>query len=102
MDGPSREGFAAVGVLALLVVRGLLLWILIPIGFVLWLLVFGWTARVGLGAFIGWLDLNLVAALQRVLIRPVSGQLPMPRVEFVPVRRVQSVSHRVHLVYDPF
>lgn len=73
-----------------------------PIGFVLWLLVVGWSARVGIGAFIGWLDLNLVAALQRVLIHRVSGQLPMPRVEFVPVRRMDFVSHRVHLVYDPF
>lgn len=102
MDGPSREALGATGVLALLLVRGLLLWILIPIGFVLWLLVFGWIARVGIGAFLGWLDLNLLAALQRVLTHPVSGQLPMPRVEFVPVQRVQSVRHRVHLVYDPF
>jgi len=102
MGGPTREALGAMRALALLVVRGLLLWILIPLGFVLWLLVFSWTARVGPGAFLGWLDLNLLAALQRVLLRPVSGQLPMPRVEFVPLRRLQSVSHRVHLALDPF
>ncbi len=86
---------------ALLLVRGLILWIVIPVGFVLWLLVFGWLLRVGPGQFLGWLDVNLIAALQRVLIRPVGGELPMPIVEFVPFRMLRSVSHRVHLVYDP-
>jgi hypothetical protein len=102
MDGLAREATGAVGVFAVLVTRGLLLWILIPLGFTLWLLVFSWTARVCLAAFIGWLDLNLLAALQRVLRFPGSGELPMPRVEFVPLRRLQSVSHRVHLSRDPF
>jgi hypothetical protein len=44
----------------------------------------------------------MVAALQRVLILPVSGQPPMQKVEFVPLRRVQSVRHRARLVSDPF
>lgn len=102
MDGPSREALGAMGAIALLLVRGLLLWIMIPIGIMLWLLIFGWSARVGLGTFLGWLDLNLVAALQRVLLHPVGGQSSMQKVEFVPVRQVQAVSHRLHLVYDPF
>ena len=80
----------------------MLLWILIPLGFVLWLLVFGWTARVGPAALLGWLDVNPLAALQRILRRPLSGQLPMLRVEFVPLRRLQSMSHRVHLALDHF
>ena len=102
MDLPTSEALGDMALFALLVVRGLLLWILVPMGFVLWLLVFGWSARVGLGAFLGWLDLNLAAALQRVMLRPINGQLPLPRVEFVPMRLVQSVSHRVHLVRDLF
>lgn len=102
MNGPSREALGAMGALVLLVVRGLLLWILIPLGFALWLLSIGWGARVALGAFLGWLDLNLLAALERTLLRPVGGLQSMPRVEFVPVRRMQSVSHRVHLVLDSY
>jgi hypothetical protein len=102
MDGPTSEALGAMSVRALLAVRGLLLWILIPLGFVLWLLVFSWTGRVGPGAFLAWLDLNLLAALQRVLLRSASGQPPMPRVEFVPLRRLQFVSHRVHLALGPF
>jgi hypothetical protein len=102
MDGPSREALRAASALALLVVRGLLLWILIPLGLAVWLLSFGWGARVALGAFLGWLDLNLLAALQRALLHPIGGQLPVPRIEFVPAHRIQSVSHRVQLVHDPF
>jgi hypothetical protein len=62
-----------VSVFALMVVRGLLLWILIPVGFLLWLL-FGWILGVAPGQFLGWLDLNLIATLQRVLIRPIDGE----------------------------
>ena len=69
MDRATREALGDVGALALLVIRGLLLWILIPVGLVLWLFIFGWSARVGLGTFLGWLDLNLTVALQRILVQ---------------------------------
>jgi hypothetical protein len=97
MYGPAREGRGDVGALALLLIRGIVLWILIPIGFALWLLIFSWTARVGLGGFLGWLDLNLIAALHRVMVRPFNGS----KVEFVPLGTIQSVAHRIRFV-DPF
>lgn len=96
MHGPTREALGDLSALALLLVRGILLWIFIPIGFALWLLVFSWTARLGLGEFLGWLDLNLIAALHRVMVRPFNGS----RVEFVPVGLIQTVTHRIHIV-DP-
>ena len=102
MDRATREALGDVSALALLVVRGLLLWILIPVGFVLWLVIFGWSARVGLGTFLGWLDLNLTVALQRILVLPVRGKDSMRRAEFVPLRLMESVKHRVHIVRDPF
>lgn len=83
----------------LLVVRGLLLWIVIPIGSFAWLL-FGWILGAGAGQFLGWLDLNLIAALQRVLVHRISGEWPMPRVAFVPIGMLRSVRHRV-TVSDP-
>lgn len=101
MDRATREALGDVSALALLVVRGLLLWILIPVGFVLWLVIFGWSARVGLGAFLGWLDLNLTVALQRILVLPVRGKDSMRRAEFVPLRLIESMKHRVHIVRDP-
>ena len=101
MAGPSRDALGDVGILALLLIRGLLLWVLIPVGLLLWILVFSWSARVSLGTFLRWLDLNLMAALQRMLVLPVSGQSSMRRIEFVSARQIQSVSHRVNLVYDP-
>ena len=86
---------------ALLLARGLPPWIVIPVGFVLWVLVFGWLLHVGSAKFLGWLDVNLIAAQQRVLIRPAGSELPMQRLEFAPSRMLRSVSHRVHPVYDP-
>ncbi|ANJ28384.1 hypothetical protein ATC03_18450 [Agromyces aureus] len=87
---------------ALLVIRGVLLWILIPVGFVLWLVIFGWSARVGLGNFLGWLDLNLTAALQRALGLPTRTTGTLRKEEFVPMRLMQMVTHRIHIVRDPF
>ncbi|KRE24908.1 hypothetical protein ASG80_22580 [Agromyces sp. Soil535] len=100
VEKPARTGLAVISVFALMVVRGLLLWILNPVGFLLWLL-FGWILGVGPGQFLGWLDLNLIATLQRVLIHPINGEWPMPRVAFVSIGMLRSVRHRVHLVYDP-
>lgn len=96
MHGPTREALGDVSALALLLVHGISLWIIIPIGFTLWLLALSWTARLGLGEFLGWLDLNLIAALHRAMVRPFNGS----RVEFVPARLIQTVIHRIHVV-DP-
>jgi len=58
------------------------------------------TLRIELGAFLGWLDLNLVAALQRVLIPPMGRRPPIPRIAFVPMRHARAVRHRIS-VHDP-
>jgi hypothetical protein len=95
----TRSALGAISVFALLVVRGLLLWIVIPIGFFVWLL-FGWILGAGVGQFLGWLDLNLIAALQRVLVHRINGEWPMPRVASVPIGMLRSVRHSVS-VLDP-
>ncbi|MFE6255915.1 hypothetical protein [Agromyces sp. NPDC057865] len=102
MERATREALGDTGVLALLVIRGLLLWIVLPVGFVLWLVIVSWSARVGLGTFLGWLDVNITAALQRVLGLSVREEGSMRRADFVPIRLMQSVRHRVHIVRDPF
>lgn len=99
MKEAASSALGGISVFALLVVRGLLLWIVIPVGFIAWLL-FGWVLGVGPGQFLGWVDLNLIAALQRVLVHSVNGERPMPRVDFVPIGKLRSVRHRVS-VLDP-
>ena len=56
---------------------------------------FGWILGAGARPFLGWLDLNLIASLQRVLVHRINGECPMPRVAFVPIGMLQSVRHRV-------
>jgi hypothetical protein len=85
----------------LLVIRGLLLWLVIPLAFVLWLLIS--PARVvlhrpyaTLGKVIGWADLNLTAAIAQILIRPFGR-----RISFIQWSSLLSVNHRVSLI-DPW
>jgi hypothetical protein len=81
--------------LALLFVRGVLLWLLVPLAVIAWpiALVVSPGRKPTLGAFIGWADLNLIAALQRVLLARNA-----PR--WTPLREAASVTHRVGLL-DP-
>jgi len=77
--------------LVLLTIRGFLLWLVIPIGFVAWLAYFWWARSASLGQCLGWFDLNLVAFLQRMLKRFI----PRATVQRVPSRQMSAVTHRV-------
>ena len=93
----GAEKIAAVrgflGVFGLLALRGLLLWIVVPVETLLWLLLSPWFVhrRVSLRRFLGWADQNLIAALQRSLFRPLFSEC----LNFVPVRDMGTVTHRV-------
>jgi hypothetical protein len=77
--------------LVLLTIRGFLLWLVIPIGFVAWLTYFRWARSASLGQCLGWLDVNLVAFLQRLLKRFI----PRATVRRVPSQQMSAVTHRV-------
>ena len=81
--------------LALLLIRGVLLWVVIPIGLIWWVVGLpAWHQRgVRLRQFIGWLDLNLVAFIQRTVLRPLVRH---PLV-WVPVADIKNVRHFVRL-----
>jgi hypothetical protein len=83
---------------ALLLVRGVLLWIVVPLAFVCWLLLAVVLRRrgVGLGKFLGWVDLNLVAFLGRTILRPIV-RTPL---RWVPVSEMAEVEHRLR-AQDP-
>jgi hypothetical protein len=95
------SGLEAIALLVLLVVRGLLLWLVIPIAFLGWLVML--PIRLALrkpyitpGKLIGWADMNLSAAIGQVLVRPFGR-----RSDFTPWSRVLSVEHRVSII-DPW
>ena len=78
--------------LAVLTARGFLLWIVLPIGTLTWLVLLplGRKRRGSLGAFLGWSDLNLTAALQRVALYPKSLIQP-----FRPPSAISGTTHRI-------
>jgi len=83
---------------ALLLVRGVLLWIVVPLAFVCWLLLAIPLHRRGvtLGKFLGWVDLNLVALLGRTILRPIVRTSK----SWVPVSAMPEVTHRLRFL-DP-
>jgi hypothetical protein len=92
---------AAAAALLFLCLRGILLWLVIPIACCVWLVIL--VARLilskpylALGKIVGWADLNLSAVLGQVLLRPLGHRLP-----FTPWSQVNQVSHRVRLA-DPW
>ena len=69
-DVPPKYRYPWFSATLFLIVRVFLLWIVIPIGVLLWLL--GWPywrfKKVPISQLIGWLDLNLAALIHRTLL----------------------------------
>jgi len=81
-----------------LLARGLLLWLVVPVTLALWLVgVWHWRRRgVHLGELLGWADLNLIAGLQRSVLRPVVRQ-PLG---WITLGGATGVTHRIGIA-DP-
>ena len=96
MRAYTRRVRDAVAVFLLLCIRGLLLWIALPLAFLVWLvrLPYGVLTRrsAGLGAVAGWFDLNLIAAIERSVLAPIATT----RQDFVRWGDLADVEHRVH------
>jgi len=100
--GYSRPigGLEAIAWFMLLAVRGLLLWLVVPLAFLLWLLLTPIRALrhrsfVSPSKVIGWADLNLIAVVGQILIRPFGRP-----VGFTPWSEMASVDHHVSVI-DP-
>jgi hypothetical protein len=89
--GAMRVG---VGIVLLLCIRGVLLWIVWPVAGAIWLvrLPAGIVRRrrVRLWQIAGWLDANLIAALERTLLRPLVDE----RSAFASWREVGNITER--------
>jgi hypothetical protein len=94
---PTRTNSVASGV-AVLVIRGLLLWLVVPLAVICWLPLRFALRRRGatFGRYLGWVDLNLVACLERSVLKPIMRN----PAKWVPVAEMPRVTHRVRLL-DP-
>lgn len=79
---------------AVLILRGLLLWVLVPVGFIAWILMSPWLLHKGVGPakFLGWLDSNFTVLLERSLLRP---WFPKPTHSWTSVKDMSKVKHRI-------
>lgn len=90
----KTSALGAIAALLVLTVRGALLWLLVPIGTLVWMLTLQGVGkkRVSLGAFLGWLDNNLVFTLIR---GPLSPLFPSAPVKWIPASQRFTVTHRI-------
>jgi hypothetical protein len=89
-----HRGVRGVGGLLLLFVRGLLLWIVVPIGFIAWAATCPWQIKrkVALGQFFGWIDSNMIIAIERSVLRPFFAA---PTHRWVPIKDRDQVKNRI-------
>lgn len=94
MNETEPAQLSMIATLLLLIVRGLILWLVIPLTLLWWLLT--WPIlqkrKVSLAQLLGWVDLNLVAAIERSILRPLIRS-PLP---WTPVKALPDVSHRIN------
>jgi hypothetical protein len=87
----SASDNSIAGGILLVLIRGLLLWVLIPVGSVAWALTVPWS-RASLTAFLGWLDNNQIFLLQRTILRPA---FPSPSVQWIRFKDAADATHRI-------
>jgi hypothetical protein len=77
----------------LLVVRGLALWLIVPFGFVSWLLAVPWMVSHGHSPrlWISWIDYNFCVALERGPLRPL---MPRPLLDWLSIERMDELKAR--------
>lgn len=78
------------GQLVALFLRGLLLWVMVPVAALSWIVLAPLTAA-SLGACVGWFDLNLVVLLQRIVFLPLTREPPLA---WVPLSKMRTTEHR--------
>lgn len=71
----ERTGNSTVAQILVLLLHSVILWLLIPAGFLAWLISIPFTLHrpIKLGAFLAWLAYNEIAFQKRILLRPWFG-----------------------------
>ena len=93
MKSPESRRIPIVAGIVLFLVRGVLLWVVVPIALVTWLVAGVVLRRHGirLAQLLGWVDLNLIALIERSILRSV---VRVP-VAWTPARELPEVVHRI-------
>ena len=88
------DALGVLGAFVVLTIRGFLLWLLVPIGTLVWLVALEGVGarRLSLFAFLGWLDNNLAFILVQ---GPLSPLFPTAPVKWIPASERFSVMHRI-------
>ncbi|WP_426573838.1 hypothetical protein [Aquihabitans sp. McL0605] len=94
-SAPDRDQKSIPVGLLLLFLRGALLWLVVPVGWIWWLAAWRSFRRQGIqpGQLVGWMDLNLISAIERTVLRPVVPS-PLP---WTPFDALPRSAHRVGL-----
>jgi hypothetical protein len=92
VDPAPRAG--VVGSVLVLVIRGVLLWAIVPLTFAVWLLTLLWSIprKIRFGAMLGWVDINFLMILTRGPLRFLFRE---SQLDWVPLRDMAAVRHRV-------
>jgi hypothetical protein len=79
--------------LLLVLIRGLLLWLVVPAAVLGWLVAWPLLRRrqVRMGQFLGWVDLNLVAWIEHTILR---AAIRSPRA-WTPAIAMPAIKHRI-------
>lgn len=95
---PARRNSLSGGILTL-ATRSLLLWLVVPLAAIIWIFINDALRRrsITFGQYLGWVDVNLIAALQRTVYRPLI-RWPL---SYVPARDMHTVTHRIQ-ASDPY
>ena len=84
--------------LVLLGIRGVALWLVVPVSLFAWPCLWPILRRrnIQLSQFLGWVDLNLISAIEHSVLRPLIG-VPIP---WTSTRELPNVTHRIG-ISDP-
>ena len=79
--------------LILLGIRGVLLWLVVPLSLIAWPCLWPILRRhnIRLAQFLGWVDLNLISAIEHSILRPLIG-VPLP---WSSARELPTITHRI-------
>lgn len=96
---PPRAALSPLAGLLVLLARGILLWLVVFVAFVVWLFVLSWRipARATLGECVGWFDWNLLAFLQTFVF---SSLIREPLARYLPWSEMWGLLHRARLLLD--
>jgi hypothetical protein len=84
--------------LILLGIRGVALWLVVPVSLIAWPCLWPILRRrnIQLSQFLGWVDLNLISAIEHSVLRPLI-EVPLP---WTSTHELPNVTHRIG-ISDP-